>query len=211
MSKGRGWLSSIDRLPDECSAIVTWASQELANLDRTQLDIYAEFKQKLIALQGEEGIDFDIPSYRSFSRYSVRLADLSKSIEKARNIANTLANRFDATGSDDLTIIAGEAIKALMLETVMMSTNGKLTPKSAMELATALKQVAAAQASSANRRLKLEADAKLKQIETEMKANAEKALDTLASDPGISKEAIARARREFLGVRPKKKADKPDG
>lgn len=211
MSKGRGWLSSIDRLPDACSQIVTWASQELANLDRTQLDIYAEFKRKLIALQGEEGIDFDIPSYRSFSRYSVRLADLSKSIEKARNIANTLADRFDATGSDDLTIIAGEAIKALMLETVMMSTNGRLTPKSAMELATALKQVAAAQASSANRRLKLEADAKLKQVEANMKANAEKALDTLASEPGISKAAIARARAEFLGVRPKKKLDTADG
>ena len=209
MAKGRGWLSSIDRLPEACSSIVTWAAQELANLDRTQLDIYAEFKQKLIALQGEEGIDFDIPSYRSFSRYSVRLADLSKSIEQARNIAATLADRFDATGSDDLTIIAGEAIKALMLETVMMSTNGKLTPKAAMELATALKQVAAAQASSANRRLKLEADVRARAVEDEMKAKAERALDTLSREPGISKDAIARARRDFLGVRPKKK-DAPE-
>lgn len=207
MAKGRGWLSSIDKLPEECSPIVTWAAKELANMDRTQLDVYGEFRQKLIALQGEEGIDFDIPSYRSFSRYSVKLADLSKSIEQARNIANTLAERFDATGSDDLTIIAGEAIKALMLETVMMSTNGKLTPKAAMELATALKQVAAAQASSANRRLKLEAEDRAKAVEAEMKANAEKALDTLSREPGISKDAIARARRDFLGVRPKKKAE----
>lgn len=37
-----------------------------------------------------------------------------------------------------------------------------------------------------------------------MKANAERALETLSKEPGISKEAIARARRDFLGVRPKK-------
>lgn len=206
MSKGRGWLSSIDKLPEECQSIVSWAARELAGMDRTQVDVYGEFKKKLIALQGEQGIDFDIPSFRSFSRYSVRLAELSKTIEQARNIAATLSDRFDVTGSDDLTIIAAEAIKALMLETVMMSTNGKLTPKAAMELGTALKQLASAQATSSNRRLKIEAEEKLRQVESEMNTKAEKALDMLSSEPGISKEAIARARHEFLGVRPKKKA-----
>jgi hypothetical protein len=207
MSKGRGWLSLIDKLPDECQGVVSWAAKELANMDRTQVDVYSEFRQKLIALQGEQGLDFDIPSFRSFSRYSVRLAELSKTIEQARNIAATLADRFDVTGSDDLTIIAAEAIKALMLETVMMSTNGKLTPKAAMELGTALKQLSAAQATSSNRRLKIEAEEKLRKIEAEMNDKAGKALDMLSSEPGVSKEAIARARREFLGVRPKKKAE----
>jgi hypothetical protein len=205
MAKGRGWLSSIDKLPEECQPIVSWAAKELANMDRTQVDVYQEFKQKLIALQGEQGLDFDIPHFRSFSRHSVRLSELSRTIEQARKIAATLSDRFDAAGSDDLTIIAAEAIKSLMLETVMMSTNGKLTPKSAMELATALKQLAAAQASSANRRMKIEAEARAQKVEADMKANAEKALDTLALEPGISKEAIARARRDFLGVRPKEK------
>lgn len=208
--KGRGWLSSIDMLPEECQPIVSWAAKELANMDRTQVDVYAEFKEKLIALQGEQGLDFDIPHFRSFSRYSVKLADLSKTVEQARRIAETLADRFDANGSDDLTIVAAEAIKALMLETVMMSTNGKLTPKAAMELGTALKQLAAAQAASANRRLKLEAEEKAKQVEAEMKANAERAFEALANEPGISKEAIARARHQFLGVRAKKKPEAKD-
>lgn len=209
MAPGRGWLSSIDKLPDECQPIVQWASQELANLDRTQVDVYEEFKQKLIALQGEQGLDFDIPHFRSFSRYSVKLANLSRSVEQARKIAATLSDRFDAAGSDELTIIAAEAIKSLILETVMMSTNGNLSPKSAMELATALKQLAAAQASSASRRMKLDEEAKAKKVEAEMKANAEKALDLLSHEPGVSAEAIARARREFLGVRPKKAKSEP--
>ncbi|MDG3575988.1 DUF3486 family protein [Rhizobium sp. YJ-22] len=209
--KGRGWLSSIDRLPDECQPIVAWAAQELGKMDRTQVDVYAEFKQKLIALQGEQGLDFDIPHYRSFSRHSTRLANLSKTIQQAREIASTLADRFDAAGSDDLTIIAAEAIKALMLETAMASIGGKLTTKSAMELGSALKSLASAQATSANRRLKLEAEERAHRIETEMKEKAEKALDMLSSEPGISKEAIARAKREFLGVRPKKPKPAPEG
>ncbi|SIQ24133.1 Protein of unknown function [Rhizobium sp. RU35A] len=203
MGKGRGWLSKIDLLPEECRGIVNWAAKELANLDRTQVDVYAEFKQKLIALQHEQGLDFEIPSFRGFSRYSVRLADISKSIEQARNIAATLADRFDSTGSDDLTIIAAEAIKSLMLDAVMMSANGKLTPNSFKELATALNQLSAAQQKSSNRRLKIEAEERARQVEAEMRDKAEKALDILSSEPGISREAIARARREFLGVRKK--------
>ena len=45
--KGRGRLSSIDLLPEECSEAITWAAQELAKRERTQVDIYAEFKDML--------------------------------------------------------------------------------------------------------------------------------------------------------------------
>ncbi|MDR6102781.1 hypothetical protein QE369_002978 [Agrobacterium larrymoorei] len=206
-TKGRGWLSSIDKLPDECQPIVAWAAKELANLDRTQTDVYQEFKTKLIALQGEQGVDFDIPHFRSFSRYSVRLASLSKTVEQARQIASTLADRFDAAGSDNLTIVAAEALKSLVLEAALMASGGNLTSKSAAEFSTALKNLAAAQSTSANRRLKLEAEAKARKAIEDMNAKAEKALDVLSNEPGISKEAIARARREFLGVRAKPKKD----
>ncbi len=207
-AKGRGWLSSIDKLPEECQPIVSWAAKELANMDRTQVDVYSEFKDKLIALQGEQGLDFDIPHFRSFSRYSVRLAALSKTVEQARQIASTLADRFDAAGSDDLTIVAAEALKSLVLEAAMTAAGGgSLGSKAAAEFATALKNLAAAQATSANRRIKIEAEERARAIEADMKAKAEKALDVLSNEPGISKEAIARARREFLGVRPMKKKD----
>lgn len=210
--KGRGWLSSIDRLPEECQQIVTWAAKELANLDRTQVDVYREFKEKLIALQGEQGLDFDIPHFRSFSRYSVRLAALSKTVEQARQIATALSDRFDAAGSDDLTIVAAEAFKALVLDAAMMAVgSGGLTSKAANEFSSAIKNLAVAQTASANRRLKLEAEEKARKIESDMKAKAEAALDVLSNEPGVSKEAIARARREFLGVRPKKTPKPAEG
>jgi len=204
MSKGRGKLSAIDLLPDECEPIVNWAAHELANRDRTQLEIFAEFKTKLIALQGELGLAFDIPSFSAFNRYSIRLAMLSRRLEQTRDIAETLSQRMDAAGSDDLTLIAAEAIKTLIFEVLQSSGEAGISPKGAMELANALRAAAAAQASSSSRRLKLEAEEKARKAEADMKANAERALDTLSKEPGISKEAIARARRDFLGVRPRK-------
>lgn len=207
MAKGRGRLTAIDQLPDECEPIVSWAAQELADRTRTQVEIYGEFKQKLIALQGEQGVDFDIPSFSAFNRYSVRLAMISRRLEQTREIAATLSERMDAAGSDDLTLIAAEALKTLIFEILQSTGEAGISTKGAMELANALRAASAAQVSSSNRRAKLEADAKLKQVEADMKAKAEKALDTLSQEPGISKAAIARARRDFLGVRPMKKKD----
>lgn len=209
MSKGRGRLTAIDQLPEECDGIVSWAAQSLADRERTQVDIYSEFKQQLIALQGEQGLAFDIPSFSAFNRYSLRLAMVSRRLEQTREIAATLSDRMDASGSDDLTLIAAEAIKTLIFEVLQSSGEAGLSPKGAMELANALRAASAAQVSSSNRRLKLEAEAKLRKVEEDMKAKAESALDTLSREPGISKDAIARARRDFLGVRPKKK-DAPE-
>lgn len=210
MAKGRGRLTAIDQLPEECEPIVSWAAQELADRTRTQVEIYGEFKKKLIALQGEQGIDFDIPSFSAFNRYSLRLAMISRRLEQTREIAATLSERMDAAGSDDLTLIAAEALKTLIFEILQSTGEAGISPKGAMELANALRAASAAQVSSSNRRAKLEADAKLKQIEADMKAKAEKALDTLSQEPGISKAAIARARRDFLGVRPMKKKDEAE-
>lgn len=212
MTKGRGRLTVIDQLPEECEAIVNWAAQALADRERTQVEIYGEFKQKLIALQGEQGIDFDIPSFSAFNRYSIRLAQMTRRLEQTREIAATMSERMNAAGSDDLTLIAAEAIKTLIFEVLQEAGEGGIGPKGAMELANALRAASAAQVSSSNRRLKLEAEEKARRVEAEMKANAERALDTLSNEPGVSKEAIARARREFLGVRPmKKKAEDVDG
>ncbi|CAD7055397.1 hypothetical protein RHAB21_00709 [Pseudorhizobium halotolerans] len=207
MAKGRGRLTAIDLLPEECEAIVSWAAQALADRERTQVEIYGEFKQKLIALQGEQGIDFDIPSFSAFNRYSIRLAMVSRRLEQTREIAATLSERMDAAGSDDLTLIAAEAIKTLIFEVLQAKGEAGIDPKGAMELANALRAASAAQVNSSNRRMKLEAEEKARKAEADMRAKAEQALDVLSNEPGVSKEAIARARREFLGVRPKKKSD----
>ncbi|WP_417423587.1 phage protein Gp27 family protein [Hoeflea sp.] len=205
MARGRDRLSAIDLLPEECSDIIGWAAQELANRDRTQLDIYAEWKQKLIALQGEQGLGFDIPSFSAFNRYSVRLSQMTRRLEQTREIAATISQRMDASASDDLTLIAAEAIKTLIFELLQKGGEAGLNPKGAMELANALRAANAAQVASTSRRMKVDADAeeKAKRREAEFAAKTDKALSAVAKESGISAERIAQLRVEFLGVRPK--------
>lgn len=192
--RGRGRLTAIDLLPDECTEIIGWAAQELASRDRTQLVIYGEFKTKLIALQGETGIGFDIPSFSAFNRHSTRLAQMTRRLEQTREIAATISERFDAEASDDLTLIAAEAIKTLVFEVLQDSGEGGLSPKGAMELANALRSATAAQSVSTARRQKVEA---------EFAKKTDAAIEKVAKEAGLSQDRIAQLRRDFLGVRPK--------
>jgi hypothetical protein len=198
MTRGRGRLTAIDLLPDECSEAIAWASQELAKRERTQIDIYAEFKTKLIALQGEFGLGFDIPSFSSFNRHSLKLAQMTRRLEQTREIAASISERFDAGASDELTLISAEAIKTLIFELLQGAGEGGISPKGAMELANALRAATAAQTVSSARREKLESLHKVK---------TEAALKKVAKEAGLSKEMIAIWRREFLGVKPKADAD----
>jgi hypothetical protein len=192
MTKGRGRLSAIDLLPEECDAAVAWAAQELTRRERTQLDIYGEFREKLVAVQGETGAGFDIPSFSSFNRYSVKLAAMARRIEETRNIAAALSDRLDAGASDDLTIIAAEAIKTLIFEILQSAGDGGLSTKGAQELANALRAAAAAQSVSTARRQKVEA---------EFAEKVDEVVEKVGSEAGLSGEAVAKLRREFLGVR----------
>lgn len=192
--RGRGRLSAIDLLPEECSETISWAADQLAARDRTQLDIYAEFKEKLIALQGETGLGFDIPSFSAFNRYSVRLAQMTRRLEQTREIAATISERFDAEASDDLTLIAAEAIKTLIFEVLQDRGEGGISTKGAMELANALRAATAAQSVSTARRQKVEA---------EFAEKADQAITTVAREAGLSAERVAQLRHDFLGVRPK--------
>lgn len=195
--KGRGRLSAIDLLPEECSEAISWAAEQLAGRDRTQLDIYAEFKEKLITLQGETDLGFSIPSFSAFNRYSIRVAQMSRRLEQTREIAATISERMDAEASDDLTLIAAEAIKTLVFETLQQAGEAGVNPKGAMELANALRAATAAQSVSTTRRQK---------VEKEFAEKATKAIEKVGRETGLSADTIGQLRRDFLGVR-----DKPAG
>ncbi|PRA87934.1 hypothetical protein CQ054_05920 [Ochrobactrum sp. MYb29] len=199
--RGRGRLSSIDLLPPECDHVITWAAQQFADRERTLVDIYADFKTKLIAIQGEQGVAFDIPAFSSFHRHSVRLAQMTRRLEQTREIAATMSERFDPETSDDLTLVAAEAIKTLIYELLESAGDAGINPKGAMELANALRAASAAQSVSTARRLKVEA---------EFADKTEKALEKVAQEKGLSSDTVAQLRREFLGVRPKAE-QKPNG
>ena len=155
---GRGRPTNIEMLPEACAPIVAWAADELQKRDRTQTDIYSEFVSQLEAIQREHRgeLEFAIPSFSAFNRYSIKLATLTSRLNETREIASTLAEKFDAADSDNLTLIAAEAIKTLIFELLTNSGEAGIDPKGAMSLANALRAAAQAQGVSTSRRQKVE-------------------------------------------------------
>lgn len=191
MAKGRGRLSSIRLLPQECSDIVIWAAGELQANNRSQLDIYREFHARLEARQRESRgeLDFAIPSFSSFNRYSVDLDATTREMNEAREMAAAVLAGLDQGDGDDITKFVGEAIKAAVMG-MLRSRQGKLAPKQLQELATTMRMVAAAQATSAAERRKAEEAVNQRTKDT---------VETVGRKAGISQETLDEINRA-LGV-----------
>lgn len=193
MAKGRGHLSGLERLPPECDEIIAWANEQLRDRSRTQIEIYAEFYDKMQALQRESHgeLEFIIPSRKSLNRYSIKLASLSRRLDETREIANQLAKSFDAEASDNLAILAAEAIKTLVFELVTAGGEAGFDPKGAKAMADALRSATMAQNVSTLRRQK---------VETEFASNAAKAVDRVAKAKGLTAETADAIKAQILGV-----------
>ncbi len=194
MSVGRGRLSGIEMLPEACAPVVAWAAEELQKRERTQTEIYEEFVIELEKLHQEYRgeLEFNIPSFSAFNRYSIKLATLTQRLNQTREIASTLASKFDAGASDDLTLICSEAIKTLVFELVTSGGEAGFDPKGAKALADALFSATRAQGVSTARRQKVEA---------EFKAQAEDAVAKVAKAKGFSTEVTQDILSEILGVK----------
>lgn len=190
----RGRLSGIEQLPEECSEIVAWAAQALQERDRSQTDIYQEFHARLEALQKEfrGELDFRIPSFSAFNRYSIKLAAMTQRLQQTREIATTLAKSWDIEASDNLTLIAAEALKTLVFELLSSKGEAGIDPKGAMALANALRAAAQAQGISTARRQK---------IETEFAENAKQAVAQVQKAKGLSADAAEEILSKILGVK----------
>ncbi|MCB1463248.1 MAG: DUF3486 family protein [Nitratireductor sp.] len=201
--RGRGRLSAIDRLPAEADDIIAWASNELRDRDRTQQEIYEEFFGKLEELKREHHgeLEFDIPSKSAFNRYSIFLATMTRRMEETREIAGAIAKRFDAEASDDLTLIAAEAIKTLVYEVLTDAGRSGIDPKGAKSLADALRSAALAQNISTKRR---------KTVEDQFREQASKAIEMAGEEAGLDAATITQLKQEFLGMRPKQEAADDD-
>ncbi len=192
MAIGRGRLSSFDLLPPEADAIVSWAASELSDREKTQTDIYAEFVSKCQSLMAEHRgeLEFRIPAFSSFNRYSVRQARLSRRLDQTRDIVAVLAEKHDAKASDDLTIIAGEMIKATVLHLLGDAADG-VPPKELKELADAMRSAQTAQNMSSDRKAKDD-----KKLATQMGA----AVDAVAKAKGMTAETAEAIKAKLLGV-----------
>ena len=192
MATGRGRLSSFDTLPTEADAIVAWAAGELADRDKTHTDIYAEFVTKCQALMAEHRgeLEFRIPAFSSFNRFSLRQARLSRRLDQTREIVAVLAEKHDAKASDDLTIIAGEMIKSVVLHMLGDAADG-IAPKQLKELADAFRSAQAAQNLSSTRKAKETA---------QLQEKLGDAVDAVAKAKGLTAETAEQIKAEILGV-----------
>lgn len=192
--KGRGLLSAIERLPEVCTPVIAWAAGALQDRERTQTEIYAEFFAKLqqIQLEHRGELEFAIPSFSAFNRYSIKLALMTRRIEQTREIAATISDRFDAEASDDLTLIAAEAIKTLVFELLTDAGESGIDPKGAMSLANALHKATQAQGVSTARRIKVEAA---------FKGKVDEAVDKVAKAKGMTAETVDAIKAQILGVK----------
>ncbi|WCA60274.1 DUF3486 family protein [Agrobacterium tumefaciens] len=191
--RGRGRLSGLQTLPEECAHIVAEASAELNKNARPQTEIYRDFVAKLEALDKEfrGELQFTIPSFSAFNRHSLKLADATHRMNEVRQIVGSLYESYDPTDSDQLTIIASEAIKTLVFEIYMAKGSAGIDPKGAMSLANALRSAAQAQNVSTDRRQKVEA---------EFAAKAKEAVKTVAKSKGLTEEAADEILSKILGV-----------
>ena len=192
MATGRGRLSSFDLLPVECERIVAWAASELSDREKTQTDIYAEFVTRCEALMAEHRgeLEFDIPAFSSFNRYSIRQARISRRLDETRQIVAVLAKKHDATASDELTIMTGEMIKSVVLHMLGDGADG-IEPKDLKALADAARAAQLAQNMSSDRRAK--EDAKIA-------ARLGEAVDTVAKAKGLTGETAEAIKAQILGV-----------
>jgi hypothetical protein len=193
MVKGRGPLTGLERLPPECDEIIAWATDQLKDRERTQQEIYEEFFAKLQQLQAEHHgeLEFAIPSRAAFNRYSIKLAFMTRRLEETREIAKSIAARFDAQASDDLTLIAAEAIKTLVFEVLTAAGEHGIDPKGAVDLANALRAAAQAQGVSTVRRQK---------VQKEFATGVEKAVDQVARSKGLTADTVDEIKAKILGV-----------
>jgi flagellar hook-basal body complex protein FliE len=201
MKTGRGQLSAIERLPRDCDAAIAKAAAALQDRNFTQLEIYETFHIDLEQLKRESRgeLDFVIPSFTAFNRFSLRLATMTRRLNETREIASTIAEKFDAGDSDNLTLIAAEAVKTLVFELLTSSGESGMAAKDAMQLANALRAAAQAQGVSTTRRVK---------VESAFKKDVEKAVDTVGKAKGFSKETTDAILSEILGVtNPAKRPD----
>lgn len=188
--RGRGRLSSIEQLPEDCDDIVAWAALELREREHTQIDILDKFNQKLRDRAVELNIELPVISSSAFNRYSIKLALVTRRITEAREVASAVTARLQPGETDELTVMTAELIKTLSFE--LLSSGQNLTPKNAQELARALLGSVAAQKASTERREKLE---------SKVEAAVDDTIEAVKSEAGLTKEQAAQIRKDVLGVR----------
>lgn len=197
--KGRGYLSEIERLPEECDEDIAWANEELRKRELPQTEILRQFNARL-ADRGIKGI-----SRSAFGRYSMRVANELRKMEASRQLLDLVQSRLDdPSARSDSLIAATELVKARLVELV---THSEGDPKLLINATLALSRISTTYAREAEiqRREKRDEIAEAERqaaLEKQAQVDAEAAekVEKIASEAGLNAERIAAIRKGVLGL-----------
>ena len=201
--EGRGRLSTIDTLPEECDEDIAWANEALRERKMPGNEILRQFNARL-ADKGLKGV-----SKGAFSRYSIRLATEVRKMEASRQITDVILARMPPGERSDSMIAATELLKFRVLEMVMAEEepDPKLLNAASLALqrlgSTAARQIDVQRREKQDQR---EEDARIAQENAQQAAlakEAEQAADTVgkvATEAGLGAERVSELRRAVLGL-----------
>jgi len=196
---GRGPLSSIDTLPEECDEDIAWANAQLRERKLPQNEILREFNARL-ADKGVKGI-----TKSAFGRHSIKLAIEVRKMEASRAITDIVLARLAPGERSDSMIAATELMKYRVLEMVM--ADDEPDPKLLGAATLALQRLSATAAREAevqrrDRRDEREQATRDAEQAAQDRANAEaaEAATKIASEAGLTAERVAAIRRGVLGL-----------
>ncbi|MBB3858891.1 hypothetical protein GGQ88_000131 [Novosphingobium hassiacum] len=197
--EGRGRLSSIEMLPEECDEDIAWANAELREKKMPQTEILRQFNGRL-ADRGLKGI-----SKGAFSRWSVRVAIEVRKLDASRKLMNEVLAQLQPGERSDSMIAATELLKYRILEQVM--SEDEPDPKLLLNATLALQRLSstAARESAVQRRDKLDqaADATRaaeQQKQAQAEADAAARVEKIAGEAGLNADRIAAIRKGVLGL-----------
>lgn len=197
--RGRGYLSAIEALPEECDEDIAWAMAELRDRKMPQTEILRHFNARL-ADRGIKGI-----SKSSFGRWSVRLAIEARKLEASRQITQAVLSRIDMGERSDGMIAATELMKARILQMVMSEEEPDPKLLGAATLALQRLSATAARESEIQRRDRRDQAAREAEQAAHERAIAEaeqaaEAATKIAGEAGLSAERVEAIRKGVLGL-----------
>ena len=174
--EGRGQLSSIDMLPEECEPDIIWAVEELRERRMPGNAILKEFNARL-ADRGVKGV-----SKSAWNRYSVRKALQFRRLEQGHAIMAGIHKQLGSDAPDQVTMVLGEMLKLQVYEIL---EGGDLGTKDLAALARVLRNAVQAQADTVE----------VRKAQTDLQERLAKAATAVASEgakAGIKPDALAK-------------------
>lgn len=201
--RGRGRLSSIDMLPEEAEPDVHWANQALRERKMPQTAILKEFNARL----ADRGIG---PiSEGAFSRYSVRASIEMRKLSASRQITDLVLAKLQPGERSDTMIAALELVKHRILEMVMDQEEPDPKLLGAATLALQRLSSTAVREAQVKRLERKDQQEEAAALAAEQKAAEQKAAEDaetadtvsrIASEAGLSADAIKAIRQGVLGL-----------